>query len=118
MGRKTFASIGKALPGRLNIVLSQQKLAIDGVVLADSLEQALELAQNAPEVMIIGGRAVFEAAMALASRLYLTVIHHQFPADVFFPKVVMDEWRLIKKKIKLRDASNLYDMTFYHYERR
>lgn len=117
MGRKTFDSIGKPLPGRLNIVLSKRTLAIAGVTRVGSLNQALELVNDEPEIMIIGGAGVFEQALPLAQRLYLTVIHHMFSADVFFPNLDMTEWYLLNEGFWPHDEKNHYDMTFYHYER-
>ena len=117
MGRKTFESIGKPLPGRLNIVLSKQAMQIDGVTVVPSLHQALEMVHDKPEIMVIGGAGVFEQALPLAHRLYLTVIHHQFSADVFFPKIDMLAWRLLDTSTLSHDEKNPYDMTFYHYER-
>lgn len=117
MGRKTFDSIGKPLPGRLNIVLSNQLLHIDGVAVVASLNDALEQAALQPEIMVIGGARVFEEALPLANRIYLTVIHHQFEADVFFPKLDMSVWALIGEHGFSQDDKNRYDMTFYHYER-
>lgn len=117
MGRKTFDSIGKVLPGRLNIVLSKQEISIEGVTVVNSLNQALELVQDVPEIMIIGGSSIFEQAFPLAKRIYLTVIHHQFTADVFFPELNIDAWTLQEQSSWSRDEQNKYDMTFYHYER-
>ena len=117
MGRKTFESIGKPLPGRLNIVLSKQAISIEGVTVLHSLSQALEHVQAVPEVMIIGGATLFEQALPLAQRIYLTVIHHQFPADVFFPALDDNLWALMSDEWTNRDEKNLFDMTFYQYDR-
>ena len=118
MGRKTFDSIGKPLPGRLNIVLSKQALLIDGVTVVNTLQQALQLAHDAEEIMVIGGSNLFEQALPLAQRIYLTMIHHQFEADVFFPAIDMAAWELHEESSWLHDEKNQYDMTFCHYERR
>lgn len=102
MGRKTFESIGRVLPGRTSIVISrsardedvdasQQVAAMDGnLVWVDSLEAALETAGGLDdEVFVIGGGQVYEQALPLADRIYLTRVHKSFPeADVFFPEVV------------------------------
>ena len=116
MGRKTFDSIGKPLPGRMNIVLSQKALVIEGVTVVSSLAAALELTQDYPEVMIIGGARVFEEAISIADRIYLTVIHHQFDADVFFPAVDKSQWDCISSRERSQDETNRYDMTFYEYQ--
>ncbi|RMX21777.1 dihydrofolate reductase [Legionella jordanis] len=116
MGRNTFNSIGKPLPGRRNVVLTSQELNFEGVEVVHSLEQAFELTSGAPEVMIIGGATVYQQTLAFASRLYLTVIHHQFKADVFFPELD-SSWECREKTFRPKDENNLYDMTFCVYER-
>jgi len=115
MGRKTHESIGKPLPGRPNIVLSKHASALPGVTVASSLSQALALTSEAPEVMIIGGAKVFEEALPIADRIYLTVIHHQFDADVFFPKLNETTWHRKQAICRAKDEKNKYDMTFILY---
>ena len=117
MGRKTFDSIGRPLPGRLNIVLSNQSLIIEGVTVVASLNQALEKVCDAAEIMIIGGAHVFEQALPIADNIYLTIIHHTFSADVFFPQLDKQTWQLCSEQHISRDEKNFYDMTFYHYDR-
>ena len=117
MGRKTFDSIGKPLPGRLNIVLSQHVSFIEGATVLRSLSQALELVRDVPEIMIIGGATLFEQTLPLAQRIYLTLIHHQFPADVFLQRLDHDIWALSSEHHKNRDEKNPFDMTFYQYDR-
>lgn len=117
MGRKTHESIGKALPGRLNIVLSQQVKVISDVTVVHSLSDAIALTQDEPEVMIIGGANLFEQALPLAQRIYLTIIHAEFAADVFFPELDERVWvcqEIIKQS---SDEKNQYHMTFFRYER-
>jgi dihydrofolate reductase len=118
MGRKTFASIGKPLPGRLNVVLSKSTSVIEGVVLCDSLEKALNELKDFSEIMIIGGADLFAAAINKANCLYITRIHHQFVADVFFPKIDESKWHCQQSTFKRRDEKNKYDMTFQIYQRR
>ncbi|ASQ47242.1 dihydrofolate reductase [Legionella clemsonensis] len=117
MGKKTFTSIGKPLPGRLNIVLSKQIKKINGVEVAESLEKALALVTEVPEVMIIGGATVYQQALAKASTMYLTKIHHQFEADVFFPKFDETNWQVKEAVFFPKDEKNKFNMTFYRYER-
>lgn len=117
MGRKTFDSIGKPLPGRLNIVLSKHTSCIEGVTVLSSLHDALELVRDVPEIMIIGGATLFEQALSLAQRIYLTLIHNQFPADVFFPSLDHEIWTSSSEHHKTRDERNPFDMTFYQYDR-
>ena len=118
MGRKTYESIGKPLPGRMNIVLSHESLSIDGVYVVSSLESALEITQQEQEVMVIGGASVYEQAIPLAHQIYLTVIHHQFEADVHFPLFDKSTWNCISSLEKTQDEKNKFDMTFYRYQRK
>jgi len=117
MGRKTFASIGKPLPGRQNVVLTREKLVIDGVSVANSLQHAFELTNDAADVMVIGGSGVFREALPFASYVHLTKIHHTFVADVFFPELSEREWACRTELYRSQDVQNVYDLTFYCYER-
>lgn len=117
MGRHTFESIGKPLPGRLNIVLSRTTLAMEGVQIASSLNQAVTLLQDYPEIMIIGGAQIYEQAIVIANRLYITLIHHRFNADVFFPPIDKTIWECQSSEARQHDRSNPYDTTYYQYDR-
>lgn len=87
MGRKTFESIGKPLPGRRNIVITRNNsYSAEGVEIVASLDEALSLVGNVPEIMIIGGEQIFRLALPIADRLYVTVIHYSFKGDTFFPE--------------------------------
>lgn len=117
MGHGTFNSIGKPLPHRLNIVLSRQNIVIDGVVVVDSLAKALALTKEQPEVMMIGGADLFQQSLPFAHRLYLTIIHAHFDADVYFPLFDSALWICKESDHKISDEKNAYDMTFYRYDR-
>ncbi len=100
MGRKTYESIGRPLPNRPNIVLSRNTdLKIPGVELADTIEDALALAQKSgqgsDEIFIIGGGQIFAQTLALADRLYLTVVQSDLPAKVFFPEYEQDFKKIV-----------------------
>ena len=118
MGRKTYASIGRPLPGRLNIVLSRGAPQIAGVQVVGDLDAALACAKDASEVMVIGGVAVFKAALAYADKLYLTRIHHVFEADVFFPRLDISQWDEELLEVRKADTKNPYDLSFYCYKRK
>ncbi|MGE7093583.1 dihydrofolate reductase [Lysinibacillus sp. NPDC048646] len=91
MGRKTFESIGRPLPGRRNIVITRdESYHADGIEAVTSLEAALDLAGGVPEIMIIGGEQIFRLSMDIADRLYITKINHAFNGDTFFPKYEED----------------------------
>jgi dihydrofolate reductase len=121
MGRKTFESIGKPLPGRINIVITRNRAwAFEKVSVAHSLEVAAAHAADtgAQALFVIGGAEIFEMALPQASRIYLTRIHHRFEGDVFFPKLSPAEWHLAKSHRHEPDAKNIYAHTFEEWERR
>ena len=94
MGRKTYDSIGRPLPGRTSIVVTrQQGLRIDGCVVVSSLAAALDAAGQAPEVVIIGGAELFRHALSGVDLIYLTRIHASVPGDTFFPELDPQQWR-------------------------
>ena len=97
MGRKTFRSIGKPLPGRTNIVVTRQRdYQAEGVVVAHSLEEALETAElhGDTEAFIIGGGELYAQALPIADRLYLTSVHTDSHAEIFFPELA-GEWSIV-----------------------
>ncbi len=102
MGRKTYQSIGKPLPGRPNIVLTRDgEFAAEGVHVTRSLEQALDLGRNLAaggEVMVIGGADLFNAALPFADRLYLTEVHRAYEGDVRFPLPDPAVWREVSRE--------------------
>ena len=118
MGRKTFDSIGKALPNRRNIVISRQsELKIPGVEVCSSLSKAIELCEDEKDVFVIGGAQIFEQAIPIADVLYLTIIHKDFNADVFFPVISMSEWIEEEKNLHEPDENNLYSYSFIKYKK-
>ncbi len=122
MGRKTFLSIGKALPGRLNIVLSgSPDLQVPaGVLLSNNINGTLEQLQldNTAEAFIIGGAKVFETCLPLIDCLYITRVHGNFmDGDVFFPHIDHSYWKLVWEEPHLADEKNKYAYTFQHYEK-
>jgi len=93
MGRKTQESIGRALPGRTNIVLSRNPaLSISGCIVVPSMEAAIAWARGYAEIMVIGGSSVYAAALALAERIYLTEIHAEVDGDTYFPHYDRGDW--------------------------
>lgn len=98
MGRKTYESIGRPLPGRLSVVVTRNDAySAEGVVVANDLNEAIKKAQAyADEVMIIGGAEIFKLSMDIADRLYITEIHEYYDGDTFFPKY-REGWKLTSK---------------------
>lgn len=121
MGRKTFESIGKPLPGRTNIVISRQTdLAIEGCLVLPHLEDAINHAKASgeTELFITGGGTIYELTLPLADKVYLTRLHHQFDADTFFPALPGNEWNCIKDERHSQDEKNRYDYSFQVYQRK
>lgn len=117
MGSRTFHSIGRALPGRLNIVLSRTLDQVEGVVIARNLEEALTSVKLHSEAMIIGGQDIYQQSIDKVTALYITRIHHTFEADVFFPHIDESQWKLVASVFHQHDSANQYDLTFNKYER-
>lgn len=116
MGRKTFESIGRALPGRRNIVITRNKnYHAEGIEVVSSLDEALQLAGDVEEIMIIGGEQIFKVAIDIADRLYITLIEHEFTGDTFFPSYG-DEWKLVSKSEKVETPDG-YSFTYCIYEK-
>ena len=115
VGRKTFQSIGKPLPGRQTIVVTRNAtFQPEGCLIAHSVEDAIQLARerSETEVFVCGGAAIYDGALAEADRLYLTLVHASVDADVFFPEI--DERAWIKKESEdhYADEKNQYPFTF------
>lgn len=118
MGRKTFESIGKALPNRRNIVISTQKdLQYAGAEITSSLNAAIELVGNA-DSYIIGGGSIYQQALTLVDRLYITKVAANFEADTFFPSINWDEWTLVSKEDHLADEKHAHAFSFCVYDKK
>jgi dihydrofolate reductase len=123
MGRKTHESIGRTLPGRLNIVISANPdyKVFDGSVLVSSLEQALSLdaVASADEVIIFGGEKIFEAAMPRLGRIYLTRVRASFEGDSFF-KYTPQQWKVVSEEKHQKNLSigHPYDFDYLILERK
>lgn len=119
MGRRTWESLGRPLPGRRNIVLTRQAgFTADGCDSVASPAAALSAAGDAEEIMIIGGSQVYELFLPKATRLYLTRVHAVVDGDTFFPAIDEGCWRLIDSEVRPADASNEIACEFNTYERR
>ena len=118
MGRKTFDSIGRPLPKRRNIVVSRRAgSAITGCEVAGSFNEALRLVKDEPEVFVIGGAQIFEQALPLVHRMYLTMVNHEFPGDTYFPVYDESKWRITNQKKFPGDEENPFPYSFVTLER-
>ncbi len=118
MGRKTFESIGKALPGRTNIVISRNPLFQRNTCLIyNSLDSAFKACGKFEEVFIIGGGEIYELAMPQADNIYLTQIHKIIEGDTFFPKLDKDQWKEVSREEINDDKQVNFNYSFIKLER-
>ncbi len=118
MGRRTFESIGRPLPGRRNLVLSRgPDIAVSGVETVRNLQEALQRCSGQEEVCVIGGAVLYAAALPLAQVLYLTRVHADVEGDVRFPAVRWEEWRESARIEHAADERHIYAMSFITLER-
>lgn len=119
MGRKTYESIGKPLPGRPNIVVSRNAdWQAEGISVKHSLEQALAYGESlleingGEELMLIGGAQLYQAALPMAQRLYLTRVHAEVEGDAYFPEFEQSQWQEVGREDFQADGPNPYDYSF------
>jgi dihydrofolate reductase len=119
MGRKTFESIGRALPGRTNIILSRNpEYQQDGCLVVNDLETALKKGcENAAEIFVIGGADLYEAILPIADALYLTIINREFEGDTFFPEIDMNEWSEVERETIHDDPEAAFSYSFLKFEK-
>lgn len=119
MGRKTFESIGRPLPGRTNIIITRDKdFHAQGCVILHSLDEAITSADGAEELMVIGGSSVFQQFLPYAKRIYLTIIDEDIEGDVFFPEFDKNEWHERERIEYQPDEKNIYRYAFVTLERK
>lgn len=118
MGRLTFESIGRALPGRRSIVLTRDAdYEAEGCDVVTTPEAAIELAGDAAEIMIIGGGKVYEQMLPITDRIYLTRVHSDIDGDTFFPAISEDEWRIVSSEPLPPDDERPFAISFQILER-
>lgn len=119
MGRKTYESIGKPLPNRQNIILTNQvNYKALGCDVVNSIEAAIKTAEMKDEIMIIGGAKLFEQCLPLAKRLYLTVIETDIVGDTYFPQWKKEEWIITSQEAHAPDDKNPYAYCFMQVDRK
>jgi len=121
MGRKTYDSIGRPLPGRLNIVISRQAdLVIPGCVVVRSLADAIKAADGAEEIAVVGGAEIYRHALPITNTIYLTQVHASVPGDVFFPTLsdlLALQWRVTQRVDHAADDRHVHAFSFITLER-
>lgn len=125
MGRKTYESIGRPLPGRTNIVITRNPdLKIEGVRVVPSLEAAIDLAEKicliegAEEAIVMGGAQIYELALPHADRLYMTQVHADVTGDAYFPAFELGSWKELGRENFSASETNPYDYSFVVLERK
>lgn len=120
MGRKTFDSMGRPLPGRQNIIITHDKtLTAQGCDIANGIDQAMSLIDHkAEEAMLIGGASLYLQTLEQADVLYLTQIHHAFSGDTWFPAIDMNQWTEIDRECFDTTEKNPYPCSFIKYRRK
>jgi dihydrofolate reductase len=119
MGRKTFESIGRPLPGRANLVLTRDRSWFAaGVIVVHSVEEALGQASGSDELVAIGGAEIYRLVLPLARRIYLTHVQADVPGDTFFPAFDPSQWADLECSMHPADDEHAYPLTFVTLERR
>ncbi len=121
MGRKTFESIGKALPGRVSLVVSNEPKAVsENVIWFNSIFRAIKHAERngETELFIIGGAKIYKYALSLVDRIYLTEINAEVEGDVFFPQLSTKNWKKVSEVVVNKNADNDFDYTMQVLDRR
>ncbi|MBE7652125.1 dihydrofolate reductase [Tenacibaculum finnmarkense] len=118
MGRNTFESIGKPLPNRTSVIISRNKNYVkEGCLIADSIEKAIDLSKDETDIFIIGGAQIYKQALEnnLVDKLDICLVHQEFEADVFFPKIDLNIWEQTAREDFKADEKNKYDYSFVSY---
>jgi dihydrofolate reductase len=118
MGRRTWDSIGRPLPGRRSIVVSRQPdLVLDGAEIAGTVEEAVRIAGDVPEICVIGGAEIYRLSVPLARVIHLTRVHALVDADTFFPPLDAAEWEEVAREDHLADDRHVHPYSFITLQR-
>jgi dihydrofolate reductase len=121
MGRKTFESIGKALPGRTNIIITSNiNWQVEGTISVTNIDEAIKVAEasNTKEIFITGGGEIYKQTMLIANKIYRTLVHTNIDGDTFFPEIDESIWEKVFEKNVAADEKNSFDMSFQTWERK
>ena len=118
LGRKNYEAIGRPLPGRRNIVMTKDpQFSAEGCEIAHSVEEVYQLCEGEEEIFIFGGEQIYKLFLEKTDKLYVTVIHHEFEGDTFFPEIDYSQWKEISKVQGITDEKNPYTYFYHVYER-
>ena len=121
MGRKNYEANGRALPKRVNIVVTgKKKYEAPGCIVVHSIDEALQYAKNQgeDEAFIVGGGEIYKATLDLTNRIYLTIIETKIEGDTYFPELNFNDWKIVSEEFHKADSRNKFNYTFYIYERK
>jgi dihydrofolate reductase len=119
MGRKTFKSLDKPLPNRTHIVITRQKnYAPEGCIVVNSMEEAIKICPKNENSYIIGGGEIYNLGMSFSDKIELTLVHHSFEADAFFPTINLEDWEITNSEFQTKDEKHLFDYTYQTYNRK
>ena len=119
MGRKTFESIGRPLPGRTTVVVTRTRnLEIDGCIVAHSLQEAVTACASDPQIFVVGGADIYAQALGLAGTLYVTEIQQDVAGDAWFPEFDRSEWHEMSREAHHQETPQSLDYHFVEYQRK
>ena len=119
MGRKTFESFPKPLPNRTHVIITRQKdFKHEGCIVVSTIEKALAVCPKNEDIYIIGGGEIYAQSILFADQLDITLVHHSFDADVYFPEINPEIWELTSEAFHSKDEKHLFDYTFQTFARR
>ncbi|MBC8868816.1 MAG: dihydrofolate reductase [Planctomycetes bacterium] len=118
MGRKTFESIGRLLPGRITVVVTRQAdYEADEALVAHDIDEAIRAAKSDNEAFLIGGGELYRQALSAVDRIYLTQVHAQVEGDTLFPELQLGDWQIVEQSRHPADRQNQYEHSFLVYDR-
>lgn len=118
MGRKTYESIGRPLPGRENFILtSQRNLTIPGCTVVHSVDEVLAKTKGVPEVVIAGGGQIYRLFLPFVSKMYVTYVHTELEGKTTFPAIDLGEWKEVSREKHTKDEKHAFDYSFVVFER-
>ncbi len=119
MGRKTFESFPKPLPNRTHVIITRQEnFAPEGCIVVDNIEKAISKCPVNEDIFIIGGGEIYKQTISLANKLDITKVHENFDAEIFFPEIDLNIWKLDSEEFHSKDEKHKYDFSFLSYSKK
>ena len=119
MGRRTWESLGRPLPGRINVVITTDKnYKAEGGVVVHSLNEAIKISSHDNEAFIFGGGKIFKEALSMVNKIYMTRVHKNIDGDTYFPHLNVNDWKEMDRENFSADEKNQFDYSFITLERK